>query len=118
MTWWHAPGATPPAPRGPRVDLVQAYDELVMSYSRTRDVLTGGTPLADPAPRPLSHWVLVDGRAIGRWAYERDGSGRPARLLTRALRPWSAVERAGVGAAAAAFGRFADADLTWTEVTA
>ena len=118
LTWWHAPGEPPVRPRGHRVDLVQAYDELVMSYSRTRDVVTAGVPLFDDAPHPLMHWVLVDGRAAGRWAYRRDARGRPARVVTRPLRAWSAAERAGVGRAVACFGRFLGVDLTWTETSA
>lgn len=113
-TWWHALGA-PPAAHRARVDLVQAYDELVMSYFRTRDVLTTGVPLADDAPRPPTHWVLIDGRAAGRWAYRRDGRGDVARLVVRPSRPWSAGERTGVDEAVRAFGRFLRVDLHWTE---
>ena len=116
LTWWHAPGEPPPAPRRRRIDLVQAYDELVMSYARTRDVVTAGVPLADRSPRPATHWLLVDGRAAGRWSYRRARRGGVSRLLVRPLRPWTADERAGIDAAVQAFGCFLAADLTWTEV--
>ncbi len=116
LTWWHGPGEPPPSGLEHRVDLVPTYDELVMSYSRTRDVVTAGTPLFDDAR--LGHWVLVEGRAVGRWAYRRDGRGRPAQVLARPLRAWSAGERAGVGRAVDEFARFVGADLTWAEAPA
>ncbi len=117
-TWWHGPGELPPASRGHRVDIVQAYDELVISYSRTRDVLTGGVQLFDDAPRPLQHWVLVDGRAAARWTYERDARGRPARVVARPLRPWTEGERVGLVRAVGAFAHFAGVDVAWTEAPA
>lgn len=117
LTWWHGPGEPPrPRTRKPRFDLVPTYDELVMSYSRTRDVVTAGTPLF--ADARLGHWVLVEGRAAGRWAYRRDSRGRPVQVFVRPLRAWSADERAGVSRAVDAFGRFVGTDLTWTETAA
>jgi hypothetical protein len=114
LTWWHGPGE-PPAPDGrPRVDLVQAYDELVMSYLRTRDVLTAGVPLFTGSGGAPLHWVLVDGRAAGRWGYRRDAKGRPAHLVVRPFRDWTPAERAALHEAVAAFGRFAGTDVAWT----
>jgi hypothetical protein len=118
LTWWHGPGEPPGAGELPRVDLVQAYDELVMSYLRTRDVLTGGVPLFTGEGGAPAHWILVDGRAAGRWGYRRDARGRPTRLVVRLLRDWTPAERAALGAAVEAFGRFAEADVAWTEAPA
>ena len=116
LTWWHAPGEPPAVLAGHhRVDLVQAYDELVMSYFRTRDVVTAGVPLADQPPSPPVHWLLVDGRAAGRWAYRRDGRGGVAHVVVRPSRAWTADERAGIDQAVRAFGTFLGTELTWTE---
>ncbi len=116
VTWWHGPGEPPEADDGPRADLVQAYDELVMSYLRTRSAITGDAALLTRGGGAPRHWLLVDGRAAARWAYRRDARGRPTRLVVRPLRAWSLEERAAIDDAVAAFGRFVGVDLTWTEV--
>jgi hypothetical protein len=60
---------------GPRVDLVQCYDEVVISYRQSRDVLH--TPSSSfPVPRHLGgfvHVVLLDGRLLGHWRAVRRG---------------------------------------------
>jgi len=61
-TYWFAP----PLPRAsasakPRVDLVQGYDEIIMSYSESRDASFV------PVDSRLLHAVLLDGRMIGKW---------------------------------------------------
>src|SRR5689334_12759214 len=61
-TYWFGP----PLPRAsasakPRVDLVQGYDEIIMSYSESRDASLG------PVDSRLLHAVLLDGRMIGKW---------------------------------------------------
>jgi len=52
-----------------QVDLVQCFDELIISYSQTRDVLN--SPLADfPVPRDVDgyrHVLLMGGRLLGHW---------------------------------------------------
>lgn len=116
VTWWHAPGEPPAVGDGPRADLVQAYDELVMSYLRTRSAVTGDTALLARGGGAPLHWLLVDGRAAARWAYRRDARGRPTRIVVRPLRAWTAAERAAIDHAVAAFGRFVGADLAWTEM--
>lgn len=118
VAWWVGPGGPPPASAEPRVDLVQAYDELVMSYLRTRDVVTGDAVLLTRGGGAPMHWVLVDGRAVGRWAYRRDGRGLPTRVVVEPLRPLTPAERDGVGAAVRAFGSFVGADLAWTDSAA
>ncbi|MGI8791424.1 MAG: winged helix DNA-binding domain-containing protein [Actinomycetota bacterium] len=51
------------------VDLVQGYDECIMSYSESRDVLLASvTELANtPHVQPFLHAILLDGRLIGHW---------------------------------------------------
>ncbi len=118
VTWWHAPGDPPPPNTAPRVDLVQGLDELVMSYSATRHVLEPEGPwVREPTDRVV-HAALVDGRVAGRWAYRRDGRGRPARVEIAALRPWSAAEVDGIDRAVGAFARFAGGPVTWSWVDA
>ena len=61
-TYWFVPA--PPrasASAKPRVDLVQGYDEIIMSYSESRDASFV------PVDSRLLHAVLLDGRMIGKW---------------------------------------------------
>jgi hypothetical protein len=59
-TYWSAPPSAEPAARRNVVDLVQAYDEAIMSYTESRDVLGG-------RPARYYHGILLDGRLIGSW---------------------------------------------------
>lgn len=111
-TFWHAGGQPPESPPE-RVDLIQVLDELVMGYSETRGLLSGGMTWGEGVPVTYFHAVLAAGRLIGHWTYERDGRGRPARLLTHGLRPWTDAESDGVSRAVADFGRFAGSAVEW-----
>jgi hypothetical protein len=90
--------------RGPRVDLVQCYDETIISYTESRDVLQ--TPdVAFPVPRSIDgfvHVLLCDGRLLGHWRV-RQG------VETRLARPLSDGEEAGL---AAAVGRYEEFERT------
>jgi hypothetical protein len=57
-----------PSPAGPRIDLIQCYDEYVMGYSATRHYLGGSAP-ALPVDGALMHVVLLDGRMAGCWRH-------------------------------------------------
>src|SRR5258708_497702 len=67
-TYWFAASSAKARPSGV-IDLVQGYDECILSYGESRDVLLG--PLAANAiPRleiGFTHAVLLDGRLIGHW---------------------------------------------------
>ncbi|QHK22084.1 winged helix DNA-binding domain-containing protein [Pseudarthrobacter psychrotolerans] len=53
---------------GPRLDLIQCYDEYVMGYSATRHYLGGSAPAFPVAGAPM-HVVLLDGRMAGSWRH-------------------------------------------------
>jgi hypothetical protein len=76
-TYIVAPGGAAEAPASPRVDLVQGYDECLVSYGASRDVLVSqlpDPPAATDRPTHL-HVVLLDGRLIGRWKHTMQRSG-------------------------------------------
>jgi hypothetical protein len=54
---------------GPRVDLVQCYDEYIMGYFATRHYMGGGAPSFPFAGEPI-HVVLLDGRMAGSWRHK------------------------------------------------
>jgi hypothetical protein len=74
-TYWFAARPAAPSRRGPTVDLVQCYDEVIISYTESRDVLA--TPAVDfPVPRSLdgfTHVLLLEGRLLGHWRVTRQG---------------------------------------------
>jgi hypothetical protein len=53
---------------GPRMDLIQCYDEYIMGYSATRHYMGGGAPAFPFEGQPM-HVVLVDGRMAGSWRH-------------------------------------------------
>lgn len=52
---------------GPRLDLIQCYDEYVMGYSQSRHYVGGTVPFF-PGEKPI-HVVLLDGRLAGFWRH-------------------------------------------------
>jgi Winged helix DNA-binding domain len=75
-TYWFAQ-MTAPRTRH-QVDLVQCYDEVIISYIESRDVLQ--TPqVAFHVPGSIdgfAHVVLVDGRLAGHWRFVTSKDGR------------------------------------------
>jgi winged helix DNA-binding protein len=88
---------------GRRVDLVQCYDEVIISYSKSRDILQS-TSVTFPVPgrvNGFTHVVLVDGRAAGHWRVVRRGT--ESHVETRIDRP---LDRGEERALAGAVGRY------------
>ena len=102
--YWAAGRATPPrSPRSPRIDLVQVYDEVMMSYTESRDVLLATAPEAATwTGHP--HAILLDGRLIGRWRVTRRSGG--VEVHTRLHRSLSPAERASLELAGDRYARF------------
>jgi hypothetical protein len=100
-TYWYPPDLPEADRSGPVIDLVQGYDEVVMSYSESKDVLHGtGGALGDT---PLLHAILLDGQVIGHWKPVH--KSRSVQVQTQWYRKLSAAERT---AFTAALDRFAD----------
>ena len=106
-TYWFAPGAGAPPRRGPRIDLVQCYDETIISYTLSRDVLR--TPdVAFDVPRQsdgFSHVVLSNGRLLGHWRAVPGGQG--VRVEARTARPLGEADERALGDAIRRYTRFA-----------
>ncbi|MFD1213076.1 winged helix DNA-binding domain-containing protein, partial [Arthrobacter sp. GCM10027362] len=101
-----APGAAR-APRRPRADLLQCYDEMVMGYTPTRGYLFGsggqvaGLRLGN-ANLSL-HPLLVDGLQAGRWRHVLT----PKEAAAVEVRPYRVLTAGEEQALAAAVGRYA-----------
>lgn len=108
--------------RGPRpaldggVDLVQCYDEVILSYRQSRDVLrTAEAAFAVPGDiEGFRHVVLLGGRLLGHWRARPDRAS--VRIETRiAGRPDRGAQLALAGAVER-YRRFADRSATRRDV--
>lgn len=105
-TYWFAESAPVESTRSTAIDLVQVYDEYIMGYSESRDVLLDED--LDVAEDPDAGWlhaVLLNGRLIGRWKrlVQKDAVVVEASIY-RQLKPG---ESRALEAAVERFGRFA-----------
>jgi DNA glycosylase AlkZ-like len=104
--YWFAesPGSAT-STRRPRVDLVQGYDEIIMSYSESKDVVAPTrTDLVIRDRRVFLHAILLDGRLIGHWRHDPPkGSVGVETILHRSLDP---SEARALDAAVDRYGRF------------
>jgi hypothetical protein len=84
-TYWFSPGSRAVrASSKPVVDLVQCYDEIIMSYSESRDASF------TPGDRTFMHAVLLDGRLVGHW--KRTATRNSVRIETVLKRALTRVE--------------------------
>jgi hypothetical protein len=85
-TYWSAPALRARArTSSPVIDLVQCYDEVVMSYTESKDVLFGGAPVPRTERTPFMHAILLDGCLVGHWRATPSGKIESSlfRKLTR-----------------------------------
>jgi winged helix DNA-binding protein len=96
-TYWYAPSRRS-KPTTAKINLVQCYDESIISYSESRDVLQS-EPVTFPVPRNLEgfvHVILCDGRLLGHWRILR--SRRGSALETRLARSLTPEEESSLDA--------------------
>lgn len=90
-----------------RVELLQGYDELIMSYSESRGVIIpDGHALPALNREVYLHALLIDGVLAGHWRHQL-GPG-DAVIKLQPIRPWSTAERRAVAAAAQGYGSYLD----------
>lgn len=103
-TYWFGPLPRASASPKPAVDLVQGYDEIIMSYGESRDASF------TPVDSRLLNTVLLDGRMIGKWKpVAQRNSVVIKTVLNRAL---TRVEKDALDDAIQAYTRFAGVPLT------
>jgi hypothetical protein len=111
-TYWCEASAQDAKPRSPVIDLVQGYDECVMSHSESKDVLYGSMT-ADTVPRgraAFMHAVLLDGQLIGHWRSVRQ---RNSVVVEAALyREFNRFEARAMAAAVQRYERFLGLPVT------
>jgi hypothetical protein len=67
-TYWFANSAPKSAEPPGRIDLLQGYDEYIMSYKESRDVMWEESPPPSGLQPPVfTHALVLDGRLVGHW---------------------------------------------------
>lgn len=112
-TYWLAAPSTNRRPKSSVVDLVQGYDEYVMSYSESRDVLFRPGPAS---ARPLDrtafyHAILLDGRLVGHWRHEL--AKDKVIIETQLDAPFGATEKEALTVAVQQYAEFLEVPGTW-----
>jgi len=106
MTMWTPSGAADPAREinSPIVDLVQPYDEAIMSYFESRRLLApaGALPVLDYSAYGPA--VLVDGQLAGHWRHQFSGKGAVIEVQLR--RKFTGAELAELETAVAGYGDY------------
>jgi hypothetical protein len=88
------------------IDLVQGYDEYVMFYSESKDVLFGSRRRQSRALRETTflHAILLDGQLLGHWRHALE---KKAVVVETSLdRPLVRGEARALDAAVERYGRF------------
>ena len=106
-TYWLVRDAPDPEAGPAGAHLLQAYDEYVIAYSESRDVIgpAGMLGAAVPGQPQRLHVVVVGGQVVARWRLARTN----ASLLVdaRPTRNLHAAERQAIDAAVDRYGWFA-----------
>jgi hypothetical protein len=100
-------GEGAPERGAPEVRLVQGYDEIIMSYSESKDVLFAGAPRAPvltKGPAAFMHAILAQGRVIGHWRHTLEK--KRVRVETKAYRTFTPKEQRGLEAEVARYGAY------------
>jgi hypothetical protein len=100
-------GSRVPSRPATRAHLIQPYDEFVVGYSESRDVVdVSGLARADVSGGGalLTRGVLYDAQLVARWRPER--AGRSSGVAVQPLRRLLAVEREAIAVAKARFEAF------------
>jgi hypothetical protein len=105
-TYWFAPSSPRAKRASPVVDLIQGYDEYVMSYRESKDVLQlPGRASTVLSGEPIyTHAILLDGHVAGHW--KRVLSKSLVSIQTQLYRPLISAEVRALQAAVHRYGRF------------
>jgi hypothetical protein len=116
-TYWSAAGAVTGAPparsSAPRAHLLQVYDEYVVAYRESRDLLDIGQ-LAGHLPGGqvmFLHAIVLDGQFVGHW--RRQLTRTAVTVETQLARPLSPSEVTAVEGAATRHGAFVGLPADW-----
>lgn len=102
--WWEPATANYTAPSHPHVDLIQGYDEYVMSYFESKHLLFTPSAQRQKPAAALYHSVLIDSLLAATWKHVITAA--TAVIQIAPLRSLSPVEAAAVEGAVVDYGYF------------
>ena len=114
-TYFFEKPASGQPPSSPRIDLIQGYDEYVMSYSDSKDVLRssdGRVTSRAINPNVYLHAVLLDGQLVGHWRHVR--RAKDVTVETVLYRKLEKAETSAMDVAVKRFGDCFGIDSRWT----
>jgi hypothetical protein len=113
-TYWFAGSPPPPDAVSPTAHLVQGYDEYIVAYSESRDVLdVAGLAAAAPEHEAMFiHAILLDGQVVGHW--RRRPTGRALAIDVQLARPLDDAETAALDGAVTRYATFVGVPATWS----
>jgi hypothetical protein len=115
-TYWRATAApaADPSNAPPEAHLMQGYDEYVIAYSESRDLLDierlGGLVPAGQAM--YTHAVVLNGQVVGHW--RRQVGARAMTLELQLARRLRGAEAAALQEAITRYAEFVGLPVTWT----
>lgn len=110
-TYWFVPTDAPGPRTATEAHLVQGFDEYVIAYSQSRDLIDLAGLFPNGADERLRiHVVLIDGQVVGRW--RRVATSGSVTVDARIDRPISAQEQAAVNVALERYGAFLELPVT------
>jgi hypothetical protein len=103
-TYWFADSLPQSSEFVGRIDLLQGYDEYIMSYKESRDVMWAGSSPPTSRTPTFTHAIVLDGRLVGHW--RRAPKVAEALIESSWYREPNADETKSFNAAIGRFGRF------------
>jgi hypothetical protein len=108
--FWSVDSSAAPS-RGPRAQLLQTYDEYVVAYPESRDVLDVKGLAGGARFMPT---VVLDGQFTGTW--RRTPTSRAVAVDVRLARPLKKAEHTALGDAVAGYARFVGAPVNLSTI--
>lgn len=114
-TYYWSAQRHPAVSKAPRTHLIQGYDEYVMGYSASRDVidlegLASSLPIG--ARSMFTHAILVNGQVLGHW--RRTLTAKSMTIEVQLARRFSDAETAALQDAVERYAAFVGLPASWT----
>lgn len=112
-TYWFAASPAGPTAVSPTAHLLQGYDEYVIAYGESKDVLdVAGLAGAVPHGEAMfTHAVVLDGQVVGHW--RRALKAKAVTIEVQLVRPLDGAEKDALDAVVGRYGSFVGMPATW-----
>jgi hypothetical protein len=114
-TYWFAPSPAGAEEAAPRAHLLQGYDEYIVGYSESRDVLdVGGVARQVPEGEAMfTHAVALDGQVLGHWRRLVKAAAKAVTIEVQLATALDRAQREALDAEVDRYGTFVGLPATW-----